>query len=170
MAKNRNFRKHKNTDGTFTYIITIDGEKMEVSEAVYNAYAEGGYKMENMDVNIKNNRVLQDSKGRAVRDEHGNAVILPEREISLDKLVDEDWDFASAETSPEDIVIKHIMTEELHRCLGLLNADERALINALFFAGMTEERYAEQIGVVQKTVNYRKYKVLEKLKKLFEKK
>jgi hypothetical protein len=101
--KNRNFRKHKNTDGSFSYFITVDGEKVEVSRAIYTAYAEGGYKMENMDA-LKRSRVLKDANGKAVRDKNGNATMLPEREISLDKLIDEDWDFLSMELSPEDVL------------------------------------------------------------------
>ena len=94
--KNRNFRKYRNAEGTFTFIITVDGEKVEVSEDIYNAYAEGGYKMEHMEHSVKDSRYLQDSDGKAVRDEHGSPIMLPEREVSLDKLVGEDWDFASS--------------------------------------------------------------------------
>jgi RNA polymerase sigma factor (sigma-70 family) len=117
---------------------------------------------------IKNSRVLQDSvTGKAIRDEHGNAVMLPEREISLDKLISEDWDFASAEPSPESIVTDNIQIEELHRCLDQLESDERVLIDALFFGGMTEREYALTIGISKTALHARKNKVLEKIKYLF---
>jgi len=165
--KNRNFRKIENADGSFTYIITEDGVKVEVSEEVYNAYAQSGYKMENMELGIKNDRVLQDVDGRAVRDEHGKPIILPEREISLDKLIGEDWDFPSAEPAPEEAVLKKLEVEALLHCLDLLDANERALIDALFFYGLTEQEYADLIGVTQKTVNNRKHRILGKMKNSF---
>jgi len=167
--KNRNFRKHRNTDGSVIFVITVNGEKIEVSEAVYSAYAEGGYKMEHMEHSVKNSRILQDSNGIAVRDEHGNALLLPEREVSLEKLLDENWDFLSSEPSPEDEVMERIQIEALHEYLEILDANERALINALFFDGMTEREYSAKTGIPQKTINDRKFKVLGKLKKLLQK-
>jgi hypothetical protein len=103
--KHRNFRKYENADGSYTYTVTINGEKVEVSKEIYEVYAEGGYKMENMELAPKRNRVLKDSKGNAVKDKYGNHVTLPEREVSLDKLMDKDWDYKSSEPSPEDAVL-----------------------------------------------------------------
>lgn len=166
--KYRNFRKSENSDGSFTYTITIDGEKIEVSEEIYKVYAEGGYKMENMDA-LKNDRVLKDAKGNAVRDGHGNAIILPEREVSLDKLIDEDWDFPSAVPSPEDTLFLDDGAEnsELYRCISLLTDDEIALIKALYFENMTERAYSLKTGIAQKTINYRKQMIHRKLKNFF---
>jgi len=166
--KNRNFRKHKNADGSYARVITVDGVKVEVSEEVYAAYAKGGYKMENMEFGIKCDRVLQDAAGRAVRDEHGNPVTLPEREVSLDSLISEDWDFPSSEPSPEESVIASLEIEALYRCLDLLVADERALIDAIFFAGMTERMYSAMTGIPQKTINDRKLRILGKMKNLLQ--
>lgn len=166
--KDRNYRKFENTDGSISYVITVDGEDVSVNQEVYEAYAETERKMEYAEHDLKCSRVHRDNTGKAVRDKNGLAILLPEREVSLDKLMREHWDFESAEPTPEDIVLQGMQTEELNRCLGLLGADERALIDALFFEGLTEREYAKQIRVVQKTVNYRKYKVFGKLKKLFE--
>ena len=127
--KKRNFRKYENVDGSYTYIILVDGKKVKVSKEIYTAYAKGGYKMENMKA-LKNNRILKDSKGRAVRDEHGNAILLPEREVSLENLNEKDWKFISTTPSPEDEVIaaEYSEVEELHRCIALLSEYERDLI------------------------------------------
>jgi RNA polymerase sigma factor (sigma-70 family) len=165
--KNRNFRKFKNADGDYIYVIKADGEKMKVSKKVYTAYAKGGYKMENMDA-LKCDRVLKDANGKAVRDENGNTVTLPEREVSLDKLIDEDWDFPSSAPSPEDILLAAEFSEvdELHRCIALLDEDEQALIRALFFEGLTERQYAEKLGISKTALHARKVKVLIKIKNL----
>ena len=166
--KNRNFRKIENADGTFTYVVKVDGVMVEVSEEVYATYAQGGYKMENMEFGIKSDRVLQGADGRAVRDKHGNPVVLPEREISLDKLVGEDWDFPSSEPSAEDTVLARLEVEALRSCLDLLGADERELIDTLFFEGTTEREYSARSGIPQKTINDRKLRILGKLKKYLQ--
>jgi RNA polymerase sigma factor (sigma-70 family) len=166
--KYSNYRKRKNTDGSYTYIVVIDGEEIEVSEAVFHAYAVTGRKMKYMELDVKRDRIKQDPKsGKAVLDEHGQTVCLREREVSLEKMLDEDWDFPSTEPSPEDSVITAHDRDALYRCLGLLDDDEQRLINALFFKGMTEQEYANEIGLTQKAVNKRKFKVLGKLKKYF---
>jgi len=56
--KIRNFKKQENDDGTFTYTITVDGETLEVSEEIFTAYAQGGYKMEHMEFSIKSDHFL----------------------------------------------------------------------------------------------------------------
>ena len=162
-----NYKKTENEDGSFTYVITIDGEDVEVTEAVYKAYAAGDRKMRYMELDLKCDRVLQDEDGRAVLDENRLPVVLPEREISLDKLMIEDWDFPSSEPSPEDIVMELFEIETLYKCLDGLDANERALIDALFFEGLTEREYAARINVAHKTVNNRKHRILEKLKTFF---
>ena len=168
--KNRNYRKHEDTDGSFTYVITVDGVDVEVCAEVYRAYASAERKMEYMERDLKRDRFLQDANGKAIKNENGQLVTLPEREVSLDKLLAEDWDYPSAEPSPENQVVGQIEIEMLYHSLDSLDADERALINALFFNGMTEREYAKEIGVTQKAVNKRKHKVLEKLKNLFSEK
>jgi RNA polymerase sigma factor (sigma-70 family) len=165
--KNRNYRKHKNDDGTFTYTITVDGVNVAVSEEVYTAYATAGRKMDYMEFDLKRDRVLQDAQGKAIRDENNQPIYLPEREVSLDKLFAEDWDFSSTEVTSEDTVLKQIEFAELRRYLALLDADEQKLIGALFFEGLTESAYSKKIGLTQKAVNKRKHRVLGKLKNLF---
>jgi RNA polymerase sigma factor (sigma-70 family) len=167
--KDRNFRKHENADGSFTYVVTVDGEDVEVSEAVYREYAAADRKMEYMELDLKRDRVLQDAHGRAVTDENGCPVILPEREVSLDKLVSEEWDYPSSAPSPEDEVIERLEISALYSCLDLLDAGERALIDALFFDGLTEREYSSKTGIPQKTINDRKQRILGKLKKIFQK-
>ena len=51
--------------------------------------------------------------------------------------------------------------------MASLTDEERSLIDALFFVGMTEREYAARIGIAQKNVNARKQRVLEKLKTFF---
>lgn len=167
--KNRNYRKYKNADGSYTYTITVAGEKVEVSKEVYTAYAQSERQLEYMEFDLKHDRVLQDADGKAVLDENGLPVILPEREVSLDKLMDEDWDFPSSAPSPEVAVLNQLEILALHNSLDLLDTDERTLIDALFFEGLTEREYSRKSGIPQKTINDRKCRVLKKLYQLLKK-
>ena len=161
----RNFRKHENADGSFTYTILVDGESVEVNEEIYTAYAEIGRKMNYMELDLKCDRVVQDAKGRAVLDENGLPVRLPEREVSLDRLISEDWDYPSSEPSPEGVVLERIELDALGHALDLLDADERELIYALFFEGLTIREYAERMGQSKSKIDRQKAKILGKLKK-----
>ena len=165
--KNRNFKKYKNTDGSYTYIITIDGEKVEVVEEIYIVYAQAGYKMEYMEHDIKCDRFQKDKKrGKLVRYKNGLPKMLPEREVSLEKLMDEDWDFPSSEQSPEESVIGRFEIKALQDCLDSLDPDERGLIAALFFDGRTERDYAKMLNLSKTVIHARKVKILAKLKNL----
>ena len=167
--KYSNYRQATSEDGSIAYIITVDGTDVQVNKAIYEEYAAAGRKMKYMELDLKRNRFRQDATGKAVRDENGQPIELPEREVSLDKLIDEDWDYPSLAPSPEDIFVASEFSEEaeLHRCLSLLADEERTLITALFFEGMTEAEYAKIQGVKQQSINERKRRILKKLKIFF---
>ena len=156
--KYTNYKKLKNEDGTYTYIISVDGEDVEVSEKVYKAYTIGDRKMRYMEIDLKCDRLLQD--------ENGDILILPEREISLEKLIDDDWEFPSPVFSPEEAFLNTEYSEldELRRSITMLEDDERLLVYALFFEGLTERQYAEKIGISKTALHARKIKVLNKIK------
>lgn len=160
---NRSYRKIKNADGTYTYLIRVEDKYVPVSKEVYTVYAQSERQLEYMELDLKRDRVLQDANGRTILDESGLPIILPEREVSLDKLMDEDWDFPSSVPSPEDAVLKQLEASHLHQCLNLLDPDERMLIDALFFEGLTERACAKRSGIPQKTINDRKGRILKKL-------
>ena len=81
----------------------------------------------------------------------------------------DDWDFPSSAPPPEEVVLKQIEIMELHQCLDLLDAEERMLIDALFFEGLTEREYSQRSGIPQKTINDRKNRILKKLYQLLKK-
>lgn len=165
--KQRNYKKHVNPDGSFTYIIIIDEQDVEVTESVYREYAKSARKMEYMESDLKRDRVKKDSKGKKILDENGNPIKLPEREVSLEKLINEKWDFPALTLSPEDALIQKTEYETLYSYLALLNKSEYALIHALYFKNMTEREYSEKSGIPQKTINDRKKRILRKLKNYF---
>jgi len=143
--KDRNYRKRENPDGSFAYIVTIDGVDVEVSEAVYRAYSQA------------------DRRERYL-DERDAGILL-----SLDRM-DEDGvpSFLSDRHSPsaENTAMREMLIGQAVTALMSLEPDERALIEALIIDGVTERDYAAQIGLSQQAVNKRRKKILEKLKKL----
>lgn len=68
----------------------------------------------------------------------------------------------------EEAVLK-IMTDKIRSVLLLLSADERQLITALYYEGLTEREYAKRCGVYHNAIHKRKLRILDKLKNLMEK-
>ncbi len=78
-----------------------------------------------------------------------------------DMLIDHNEDVA-------ELVTKKLMIEKLNAVLPFLTDDERNLIQAIYFDGMTEREYAEHTSVYRNAVHKKKVRILEKLKKLLE--
>ncbi len=166
--KNRTYRKRRNSDGSIMFIIAVGGADVEVSEAVYTAYAQSERQLEYMEQDLKRNRVAQDAEGRGIVGSDGLPVTLSEREVSLEWLMDEGRDFPGTAPRPEDDVLRRMEIDRLRRCLDLLAPDERALVDALFFEGKTEREYAADTGTHYMTIHSRKVRILGKLKKLLK--
>ena len=71
-------------------------------------------------------------------------------------------------SSIEENLIEKIEREELHSAIAKLSAKEKELIQALFFDGYTERQWSALTGIPQKTINDRKHKILEKIKKFLK--
>ena len=68
----------------------------------------------------------------------------------------------------EEEAINNVMIEKLHRGLSTLSDDELFLIEHLIYQEISERELSKRTGIPQKTINDRKQKVLEKLKKFLE--
>ena len=119
-------------------------------------------KMEYMEVDIKQERFSYDPEGKV-------ADLLPGREDSYDRLIEEEHhQFALDEPSPENMLLQEEELHLLRAALLLLTAEEKELIDALFYQEMSEREYAQQIGLSQKGVNKRRHKILSKLRKIMK--
>jgi len=141
--KNRNYRKHENTDGSFTHVITIDGMDIEVTVEVFNAYSQG---------DRKERYLVERDAGRIVSLER-----FAEDGISLECLMDKHIE--SAETT----VLHTMLKEQAMAALMSLKSEELDLIQAVVMDGMTEQEYASNIGISQVAVHKRKKRILKKL-------
>ncbi len=96
----------------------------------------------------------------------GAAKIFPSREDSYDRLLEENRQFATDEECVDDIAVKAVLIEKMLICIKLLTQEDQELITELYFKGKSEREYGNQIGISQKGVSKRKYKILNKLKKM----
>lgn len=142
--------------------IWMEGQLIEVTQAVYEAYMKGDRKMRYFEYDLKTERF--------VLDEHGHVrQIIPSREDSLDRLSEDNAkQFVDERESVEELVLCKIRHEQLRKALDILTEKERALILALFFEEKTEREVAEAMGISHQAIHKRKNKILKKLKLILE--
>ena len=127
--------------------IWIRGQYVEVTDEVYRAYMQGDRKMRYFENDLKTERFVLGREGQVVQ-------IIPSREDSLDRLVDESaQQFSDEQESVESVVLHKLEVDRLHTALSLLAPEERALIQALFFEEKTERQYADELGVYRNAVH-----------------
>lgn len=94
--------------------------------------------------------------------------------LSLDGFVDDEGnalDFIADETVDiAETVVNAVMVDRLKVALPLLSDSEQALIQAIFFDGLSEREVGLRLGLTQSVVNKRKVKILAKLRKMIENK
>lgn len=88
--------------------------------------------------------------------------------LDTDELLGEEM-LPDLQTNVERDAVVNIMTEKLHHCLSLLDAQDSLLICELFFCGRSERNLATQYGISQPAVHKRKIKILKELKELLNK-
>lgn len=131
------------------YFLQLHGMLMEVSKEVYFDHYRSKRRQKYLDEqSVKNGDISYDmltAKGFT-----GENILM------------------SQEENVQDLVERKIMVEKLCTCIPFLKADEKELIEALFFKGLSEREWSSKTGIPQKTVNDRKHRILAKLKKLLE--
>ena len=143
--------------------IWVRGQYVEVTDEVYAAYMQSDRKMRYFENDLKTERFVLGKEGQVVQ-------IIPSREDSLDRLMDENaQQFSGGEESVENIVLHKLEVDKLHTALAMLTSEEQALIQALFFEEHTESELAVKLGIPQPAVYKRKMKILKKLKSFLEK-
>ena len=130
---------------------------------MYRAYMQGDRKMRYFENDLKTERFVLGKDGQVVQ-------IIPSREDSLDRLVDENaQQFSDEQESVESMVLHKLEVDKLHTALSQLAPEEQVLLQALFFEERTESELAAALGISQPAVYKRKIKILKKLKIILEK-
>ncbi|PKM67307.1 MAG: sigma-70 family RNA polymerase sigma factor [Firmicutes bacterium HGW-Firmicutes-2] len=123
---------------------------------------KGERKLQYQSYDLKAEKFLMD-------EEKQQAIFIPSREDSLERLMEAEVQFVDQDTNVEDDAIQKMMIQKLRYSLELLTAEEYELILALFFEGQTEREYAHNKGVYHNAIHKKKLRILEKLKNFLEK-
>ena len=142
------------------YYIGINGQSVEVSRELYEVYYKGQRKEKYFTEDLKREHTK-------INHNTGETIVVPSREDSYERIIEAEKQFIDGIESVEDIVIRMIMLEKLKKVLTKLSDEEMEIIQALFYQEISEAELAKQLGTARTTLQSRKYKILEKLKKLF---
>lgn len=94
------------------------------------------------------------------------ATFIPSREDSFERLVETEVQFKDERINIEEMVLQSLLIQKLNESIKQLEPEAYELIQALFYLGKSEREYALECGISRTTLQYRKYKVLEKLKNM----
>jgi RNA polymerase sigma factor (sigma-70 family) len=133
----------------------------DLSEEIIEVLQKSDRKMEYQQYDLKIEKYRIDPAKRTV-------TYLPSKEDSFDRLLEENRQFVSEAEGVAEVAVKDVMIEIMRNCIKLLSSEEQELIAELFFLGKSEQEYGNRIGISQKGVNKRKYKILGKLKKMMK--
>ena len=115
---------------------------------------------------------------RSINREHDHSKRLQKYEnevvvLSLDAVTTGEHSLSEiisdTETNVENEAIQNVMIEKLKIALAGLSTEELSLINMLYSDLKSEREIAAILGILQKAVNKRKHRILERLKKFLEK-
>ena len=141
-----------------------DYKKMypEAGEEVISLLKTTERKMQYQQYDLKTEQTVISQKDQTI-------TTIPSREDSLERLADQEVQFAGEAESVEETVLRRLRYEQLHKAISLLSDDERELVDRLFFQGQTEREAAAEMGIYRNAVHKRKNRILEKLKNFLEK-
>lgn len=129
--------------------------KVEVSKEVYEIIKKSERKERYFCEDLKTERIQIDQENQTVK-------INKSREDSFERLTQENFMEFSDLHSLEDECEKKLL---LINALNKLEKTELEMIYCLYYKDLSERCYAKKHNIRQSTVNYRKNKVLQKLKK-----
>jgi len=140
-------------------IIYINGQKVSVTNEVYDAYLKGIRKFRYYEKEIKRERVISVPSKEDVK-------IIPAKEISYEQLIyDEGREFVDESENVEEIVIKDLMNEIVHYAIETLTTTEKHIVYGLFFENKPGRIVAKELGVTEMAICKRKRNILKKLRK-----
>ena len=135
---------------------------VEVKPEVMRVLRSSDRKMRYMEQQLKASRFVVDQKS-------GIAQFFPGRESSLEYMAEENHQpFVDERLGPEEQFLHSERLRQLWITLEGLTDAERKLIHALYFEQMSERQFSQIVGVSQQAINYRKRKILSKLRRVLE--
>lgn len=142
-------------------IICVGKEKVEVTEGLYKEYYKMDRRRRYLEEDIKDGSSRIDSKT-------GQVIFKPSKEDSYNRLGDIGEQFQSDQVV-EDLVCDKATLRILQEALKELDEEEREVITSLYHKELTTRETGERINKSHVTVGKKHKKILEKLKKHFNK-
>lgn len=133
----------------------------EASEEVIAVLRTTERKMQYQEYDLKAEQTIVNQENQTVE-------IVPSREDSYERLLDQDVQFGEESISTEDQAIRNMEIQQLHKALSLLSDDERYLMEQLYFQERTERNLATQLNLSQNAINKRRQRILDKLRELMK--
>lgn len=134
----------------------------EASEEVIAVLRTTERKMQYQEYDLKSEQTI-------INQENQTVTIIPSREDSYERLVEQSVQFREETLSLDEWIIRRLEIEQLHKALNVLSDDERYLMIQLYFEERTERELAEELGVYHNAVHKQKIRILAKLRKILEK-
>ena len=132
------------------YYITINGEKICVSEEVYSDYR----KMRRYE--------------RTLAEKDSRNFVLKYEDFADGEITGEEQIYDFLQPSVEELALTNIIYHKLREAIEMLTQDERELITAIYFQGYSVHQLAKKSGAPYMTISCRKARILCKLKKILE--
>ena len=133
----------------------------EASEEVISVLKITERKMQYQEYDLKAEQTIIDEEKQTV-------TVIPSREDSYERLKEAAVQFTSQVPGPEELVIRKLEEEQLHRAVSCLSDDDQYLILQLYFEERTERDLATELQLSQKGINKRKSRILSLLRELMK--
>ena len=126
------------------YYIRVPEALVEVSEEVYKASRYMDRHFQTLEEKDARNRVF--SYDALDTEDMLGAELFPDQ----------------ATSSIEDQVIASMMAAKLRRCIALLPEEDRKLIQAIYYDGLSEQVVGQKFGISQPAISKKKDRILKK--------
>lgn len=134
----------------------------EAGEEVIAVLKRTERKMQYQEFDLKAEQIIIDEEKQTV-------TVIPSREDSYERLKEAAVQFMDRAPGPEELVIRQLEVEQLHRAISCLSDDDQYLVYQLYFEERTERWLATELGCSQNAVNKRRQQILKKLRCMLEK-
>jgi DNA-directed RNA polymerase specialized sigma subunit len=131
------------------YFIPVDGKYYETTKEVYEVY----YQME------RRERYLEE---RDIKKGVQTFSDISDSNYSADEIIED------TNVDVGDTAITNILIETVLETIMTLDEEEKWLIQELFFYGKSEVVLAQETGIARTTLQSKKYKAFEKIKKIMK--
>ena len=140
--------------------IWVRGQYVEVTDEVYMAYTQGDRKMRYFENDLKTERFVLGKEGQVVR-------VIPSREDSLNRLMDENAQQFPHEESVENTVLHKLEVDKLHTALAMLTPEEFRFLKRLVIDKAGHRAVAGEFGITLWASQKRLERIRAKLNEIF---